>query len=57
MAKVKCIMDQFMEGLKVLGLLDKIKQQPSVWEPLFIYSSALRLTEGSISVVHIIIML
>ena len=46
-----------MEGLKVLGLLDKIKQQPSVWEPLFVHSSALRLTEGSISVVHIIIML
>ena len=28
-------MDQFMEGLNVFGLLDKIKQQPSVWEPLY----------------------
>ena len=35
MAKVKCIMDQFMEGLNVFGLLDKIKQQPSIWEPLY----------------------
>ena len=58
MAKVKCIMDQFMEeGLKVLGVLDKIKQQPSVWEPLFVQSSALQLTEGSISVLHNIVML
>ena len=55
MAKVKCIMDQFMEGLNVFGLLDKIKQQPSVWEPLFVYSSALRLTEGSVPVVRIIL--
>ena len=52
MAKVKCIMDQFMEGLKVFDLLDKIKQKPSIWEPLFVHSTALRLTEGSIIIIR-----
>lgn len=46
MAKVKCIMDQFMEGLKALGLLAKIKEQPTVWEPMFVHSNASNVTRG-----------
>ena len=40
MAKVKCIMDHFVEGLKTGGLLDSIIQQPNLWEPFFVHSSA-----------------
>ena len=47
MAKVKCIMDQFMEGLKALGLLFKIQANPNVWEPMFIKSDT-KLTTGKL---------
>ena len=47
MAKVKCIMDQFMEGLKEFGLLTNIKEQPTFWEPMFVYSTANGITRGS----------
>ena len=40
MAKVKCTMDQFIEGLKACGLLVKIKEQPTLWEPMFVHSNA-----------------
>ena len=46
MAKVKSIMDQFMEGLKAGGMLDGIVQQPSLWEPLFVQSSSSTLSRG-----------
>lgn len=48
MAKMKGFMDQFIDGLKVLGMLEKIKQQPSIWEPLFVQSSTPQLTQGVI---------
>ena len=38
MAKVKCIMDQFIEGLKAGGVLDGIVQQTNLWEALFVLS-------------------
>ena len=36
MMKVKSCMDQFMDGLKSLGFLDRIQSCPSLWEPLFV---------------------
>ena len=46
MAKVKAQMDQFADGLSVLGLLDSIKLNPSLWEGLFVASSTGVLTRG-----------
>ena len=34
MLKVKSMMDQFMEGLNEMGVLQKIQEQPLLWEPL-----------------------
>ena len=45
MAKVKAEMDQFKEGLNVLGFLDTVKRNPVIWEPFFLpYES--KLTAG-----------
>ncbi len=35
MVKVKSSMDQYMEGLKVYGLLNNIQTNPEIWMPLF----------------------
>ena len=35
MIKVKSAMDDYIEGLKTYNLLDKIRQSPEVWKPLF----------------------
>ena len=37
MIKVKTEMDQFKEGLKVLGFMDLVSQNPDVWKPFFVY--------------------
>lgn len=37
MAKMKAEMDQFKEGLNVLGFLDTVKRNPDMWEPFFMY--------------------
>ena len=44
MAKVKCTMDQFIEGLEACGLLAKIKEQPTLREPMFVHSNASKIT-------------
>ena len=54
MAKVKCIMDQFIEGLKAGGVLDGIVQQPNLWEPLFVLSSSSNLSRGVYYCAHAI---
>ena len=36
MIKVKAVMDQFIEGLSVLGVLDAIKENPLWFEPFFV---------------------
>ena len=37
MAKMKAEMDQFKEGLNVLGFLDIVKRKAGLWEPFFIH--------------------
>ena len=39
MLKVKAAMDQFKNGLKTLGLLNMLEENPSLWKPLFVSSS------------------
>ena len=34
--KVKAEMDQFLDGLSVLGILDAIRSKPDVMKPLFV---------------------
>ena len=46
MIKVKSAMDQYMEGLTVLGLLNRVQQHPSTWKPLFMKHTQ-RLTTGT----------
>lgn len=46
MAKVKSAMDQYVEGLKIYGLLDKIQTNPDVWRPMFM-KKAEQLNPGS----------
>ena len=46
MAKVKGAMDQFIDGLNSFGLLVVIKQNPVLWEPLFLRSVSAGLTRG-----------
>lgn len=45
MAKVKCIMD---EGLREFGLLTKIKDERTLWEPMFVYSTATNITRDGL---------
>lgn len=45
MLKVKCAMDQYMEGLAELHLLERIQNNPSLWMPLFTNKSE-KLTAG-----------
>ena len=45
MLKVKAAMDQFRDGLKCLGLLYMLEENPSLWKPLFV-SSGTPLTAG-----------
>ena len=45
MLKVKGAMDQYMAGLEALGLLERIRENPSVWKALFTKPSH-RLTPG-----------
>ena len=40
-------------GLNVFGLLDKIKQQPSLWEPLYTQVHYSLLQVGRVPIVHI----
>ena len=35
-AKVKAEMDQFTDGLKALGFLDLLRQNPPLWEEYFV---------------------
>ena len=49
MAKVK---DQFMEGLREFGLLTKIKDEPTLWEPMFVYSTATNITRGIVYIMQ-----
>lgn len=37
MAKVKSEMDQFKEGLKVLGFLDMLHKNTDTWKPFFVH--------------------
>ena len=46
MAKVKCCMDQFMEGLTSLDLLSSIRSQPTIWKPLFMSKNVSVLSVG-----------
>ena len=46
MAKVKGVMDQFMDGLNAFGLLDHIKRNPPLWEPLFVENTSAGVTRG-----------
>ena len=36
MTKMKAVMDQFKEGLAVLGVLKSIQENPHWWQPLFV---------------------
>lgn len=47
MAKMKAEMDQFKEGLNVLGFLDTVKRNPDMWEPFFMYRKS-KVTAGRI---------
>ena len=47
MAKVKAEMDEFKCGLEVLGALDLIKSNPSLWETYFIHNDKDNLSPGS----------
>ena len=47
-----CIFNQFMQGLKIGGILDSIVQQPNVWEPSFVQSSSLTLSRGMYDYAH-----
>ena len=49
MAKVKCIMD---EGLREFGLLTKIKDERTLWEPMFVYSTATNITRGIVYIIQ-----
>ena len=46
MAKAKGAMDQFIDGLNSFGLLVVMKQNPVLWEPLFLRSVSAGLTRG-----------
>jgi hypothetical protein len=41
MAKMKAEMDQFKEGLNVLGFLDVVKRKTNLWEPFFIHRESI----------------
>ena len=56
MAKVKCVMDQFMEGLKAVGLLAKIQLQPAVWEPMFVHCNSHDITTGTTVLNHVCVL-
>ena len=45
MAKMKAEMDQFKEGLSVLGFLDTVRRKPDLWEPFFLYHES-KVTAG-----------
>ena len=45
MAKTKAEMDQFKEGLNVLGFLDVVKRKAGLWEPFFIHCES-KITAG-----------
>ena len=57
MAKVKCVMDQFMEGLKAVGLLAEIQLQPAVWEPMFVHCNSHDITTGTTVLNHVRVLL
>ena len=40
------MLDQFKEGICTLGVIDAIKQHPSIMEPLFVVNGQTRLTAG-----------
>ena len=42
----KAVLDQFKEGLCTLGVIDAIKQHPSIMEPLFVANGQTQLTAG-----------
>lgn len=35
--KVKSEMDQYREGLRTFGLLEKLKKDSELWKPFFVY--------------------
>ena len=43
--KAKAEMDQFMEGLKCLNMLEKIKENPAAYKHYFVYNK-LEITAG-----------
>ena len=45
-AKLKCAMDHFMEGLKEYQMLDNVRENPTLWKPMFIYSVSNDITRG-----------
>ena len=45
--KVKCAMDQYIDGLSSIGLTDRILKNPSIWEPMFIKQDS-QLSPGTI---------
>ena len=47
MTNIKAEMDQFRCGLEVLGSLDLMRSNPSLWEPYFIASHQDDLSPGS----------
>ncbi len=40
MVKVKCCLDQFMEGLETLDVLSRLQSNSNVWKPFFVPDDA-----------------
>lgn len=45
MSKVKSEMDQFVKGLGTFDFISKVKQNPTLWKPYFVYADR-KLTAG-----------
>ena len=54
MAKMKAEMDQFKEGLNVLGFLDTVRRKPDMWEPFFMYHES-KVTAGRICMIIVLV--
>ena len=52
MVKVKSSMDQFADGLKALGLLSRIQENPDVWRSFFVPSKQAKLTPGEYIIIN-----
>lgn len=43
--KVKCCLDQFVDGLEVLNIHTELKRNPDLWKPIFVQHAS-SLTTG-----------